>query len=103
MTRCPLCNRAYHAGILAPVWWHHYEVCRRARCRAAAEDALVAVERARERYDDLASQIEQRAETSHTPVPVGWRSDAMVRMDHDDEDWGALAAAKHHHRGETDA
>jgi hypothetical protein len=27
----------------------------------------------------------------------------MARMDHDDEDWGALAAAKHHHRGELDA
>lgn len=104
MTRCPLCGRAYHAGILAPVWWHHFEVCRRPRCRAAAEDALVAVEHARERYDPLIKQIAQRSADSRGQfVAHGRRGDVMSRMDHDDDDWGALAAAKHHHRGESDA
>jgi len=102
MTRCPLCDRAFYYGVLCPVWWPHYEVCRRPSCRAAAEDALNAVETAREEYDDLASQIEQRnTDRPQEPLPVGWRSDAMVRMDHDNEEWGATAAAKLGHRGDV--
>jgi hypothetical protein len=102
MARCPLCDRAFQRGVLCPVWWPHYEVCRRPSCRAAAEDALDAVETAREEYDDLASQIEQRhTDSPQGPLPVGWRSDAMVRMDHEDEEWGAIAAAKLGHRGDA--
>jgi len=102
MTRCPLCDRAFQRGVLCPVWWSHYEVCRRPSCRAAAEDALNAVETAREEYDDLAAQIEERnTDRPQGPLPVGWKSDTMVRLDHDDEGWGAIAAAKLGHRGDA--
>jgi len=102
MTRCPLCDRAFHRGVLCPVWWSHYEVCRRASCRAAAEDALNAIETAREQYGELAEQIEQRhADSPQGPLPVGWRSDTMVRADHDGEGWGAIARAKLAHRGDV--
>jgi len=103
MTRCPLCGRAFERGVLCPVWWPYYEVCRRPSCRAAAEDALIAVETAREQYDSLAEQIEQRTtDTPQTPaLPVGWKGDTMARMDHDDEEWGAIARAKLGHRGDV--
>jgi len=102
MTRCPLCDRAFERGVLCPVWWHHYEVCRRPSCRAAAGDALVAVETARDQYDELAERIEQRStDRPQGPVPVGRRSDTMVQMDHDDEEWWGLAAAKAQHRGDA--
>jgi len=102
MTRCPLCDRAFHHGVLCPVWWSHYEVCRRPSCRAAAEDALNAIETAREEYDELAEQIEQRhTDSPQGALPVGWRSDAMVRMDHDDEGSWAINAAKIQHRGDA--
>jgi len=100
MTRCPLCDRAFQRGVLCPVWWPYYEVCRRPSCRAAAADALDAIETAREECDELAEQIEQRhTDSPQGPLPVGWRSDTMARMDHDDEEWWALAAAKLGHRG----
>jgi len=70
--------------------------------RAAAEDALDAIETARDQYDDLAEQIEQRhTDSPQGPLPVGWRSDTMVRMDHEDEQWGAITAAKLAHRGDA--
>jgi hypothetical protein len=104
MARCPLCDRALHHGVLCPVWWHHYEVCRRPSCRAAAEDALDAIETARGHYDDLASRIERRnTGRPHGAVPVGVRGDTMARLDHDDDDEarGMIAAAKAQHRGDA--
>jgi hypothetical protein len=74
-------------------------VCRRPPCRAAAEDALDAIETTREEYDELAGQIERRnTDRPQGPLPVGVRSDTMARLDHDDEARDMIAAAKAQHR-----
>lgn len=92
MTRnCELCGRGMAKKTLVPYFWPHKNVCRRARCKAAAEDALRAVLVDRDLWDDLVGNIAQR-HTEQT-APVGYRQDAMAKVDQSDEDWWATEIA----------
>lgn len=94
-TNCELCGRGTVQKALTPWWFPHDVVCDRARCRAAARDAVESIITTRESNHDLVAAIGERAEEYQTPLPVGWRGDAMAKIDVvDDEEWWANSIVK---------
>jgi hypothetical protein len=71
-------------GIMTPTWWQHEDVCGRARCQDARDDALRAVCADREGSNaTLVGAIQSRRERCQA-VPVGIRHDTIVRFDSED-------------------
>jgi len=77
---------------LTPQWYPHSPVCKRSGCRAAVQDALTALQTAREQYDSLMQQwaLKEGEQTA----PVGHRQDAMCSI-HLREVWWASGVASH--------
>lgn len=98
MTRnCELCGRGTARRALTPTWHPHDTVCDRARCRAAARDAVVSTLQYRERNAPLVDAItsRQNVEYRNSPAPVGWRSDTMAKIDVvDGREWWANEVSK---------
>jgi len=94
---CDLCGRGTARRALTPTWYPHGTVCDRAGCRAAAHDAVVSTLQHRERNAELVESITRRqdVEFKNAPVPAGWRSDTMAKIDVvDNEEWWANNIAK---------
>lgn len=89
---CELCGRGYAKGAVSPVWFPHQHVCDRKRCRTVVEDAVLSIYHAREQYADLVDAIGERYESFR--APVGYRNDAIAKMDVDGEEWWALEVVK---------
>ena len=88
---CELCGRGMAIKTLTPTYWQHTTVCQRARCEAAAHDALHAIERDRERHSELVGAIARRHQEQM--VSIGWRHDAMAALQRDREEWWATEIA----------
>lgn len=94
---CELCGRGTARRALTPTWYAHATVCDRARCRAAARDAVVSTLQYRKRNAELVESItaRQNAEYLNGPVACGWRSDTMAKIDVlDNEEWWANSVVK---------
>ena len=89
---CELCGRGYAVGAVAPVWFPYQHVCDRARCRTAVNDAVYAIYDSREQYSELVGAIRNRYQSQG--APVGYRDDALAKMDADGEEWWGLAIVK---------
>ena len=88
---CDLCGRAFSRASVVPAFYPHKNVCRRRRCRDAADDAVLY--QAPSRYHDLAVEIARRQERAQA-VQVGVRQDAIARMDYRDEDSWVLSVVR---------
>lgn len=89
---CDLCGRGTAQKALTPTWYPH-TLCDRARCRAAAIDAVKSTYAIRERHSDLTGAIALRHEEQ--VIPIGGRSDAMAHIDVvEGRDWWANRIVK---------
>ena len=94
---CEVCGRGTAQRALTPVWFTHETVCDRANCRKVARDAVVSTLQYRKRNADLVESITARQEVEYknAPIPSGWRSDTMAKIDVvDGEDWWANDVVK---------